>query len=193
MSKRLHDTSTRERVPYAHPAALPDEELMKSCTLARGRTSGPGGQHRNRVETQATITHTPTGIVGQAGERREANVNARVALRRLRLSLATEHREPVPTGEIGSELWRSRLLRSKDGEGVVRARISVNPEHRDYPSLLAEALDVIEASGYDMKRAALRLRTSIAQLIKLIAHHRPALARLNQERTKRNLSSLRSG
>lgn len=191
MTKRLYDIPSDEEAYYAHPAAWPDEELLKHCTLDRGRTSGPGGQHRNRVETHITITHDETGIVGQAGERREAHVNRRVALRRLRLALATEHRVRVPEGEIGSALWRSRLLRKKDKEGVVRARISLNPEHRDYPSMLAEALDVIEACGHDTKRAALRLETSIAQLVKLIREHKPALAHLNEERSKRGLPTLR--
>jgi hypothetical protein len=191
MSRKLYDTPDDEREHYAHPAAWPDEELLKRCTLHRGRSSGPGGQHRNRVETQITITHEETGIVGQAGERREAIVNKRVALRRLRLALATQHRVPVPDGEIGSELWRSRLVRKRDSEGVVRARISLNAEHRDYPSMLAEALDVIEACGHDMKRAGLRLEVSIAQLVKMIREHKPALARLNEERAKRNLPTLR--
>lgn len=191
MNRRLHDTARDEPRPYAHPAAWPDDELLKHCTLTRGRTSGPGGQHRNRVETHCMITHDDTGIIGQAGERREANVNQRVALRRLRLALATEHRVPVPGGTIGSELWKGRLVRKRDAEGVLRARISVNPDHRDYPSLLAEAMDTIEAAAFDLKAAALRLETSIAQLIKLIGHHKPALARLNTARSERGLPTLR--
>ncbi|GAB4546609.1 MAG: peptide chain release factor-like protein [Phycisphaerales bacterium] len=191
MSRRLYDVPQERSGWYAHPAAWPDEELLKVCTITRGRTSGPGGQHRNRVETQAIITHDETGIVGQAGERREANVNMRVALRRLRLALATEHRLPVPTGEIGSELWKSRLQRIREKDGTVRTRLVINPEHRDYPSLLAEALDVIDACGHDMKRAGLRLETSIAQLIKLIREHKAALAWLNAEREKRGMPTVR--
>ncbi len=191
MSRRLHDTSTDAPPPYNHPAAWPDERLLKHCDLHRGRTSGPGGQHRNRVETHVTLTHTDTGIQGQAGERREANVNMRVAIRRLRLALATEHRLPVREGDIGSALWKGRLLRKKDDQGIVRARISVNTEHRDYPSLLAEAMDAIEACDYDMKRAGMRLETSTAQLIKLVREHKPALARLNAQRAERGLPTVR--
>ena len=187
----MRDIPDEEARYYAHPAAFPDEELLKHCAISRGRTGGPGGQHRNRVETHVMLTHTPTGIVGQAGERREANVNMRVALRRLRLALATEHRIGVPAGEIGSGLWRSRLLRKKDENGVMRARIGVNTDHRDYPSMLTEALDVIDACDHDMKRAGLRLETSTAQLLKLIREHKAALAWLNGERAKRGLPNLR--
>ena len=34
-----------------HPAALPFDALLKECEVRRLRRSGPGGQHRNKVET----------------------------------------------------------------------------------------------------------------------------------------------
>ncbi len=192
MNTRLHNTEEKRLEPYAHPAAWFDEDILAACTLTRGRSSGPGGQHRNRVETQVTITHDATGLTGQAGERREAHVNKRVALRRLRLLLATKHRIGVPDGSIGSPLWRSRLERVRQKDGTHKSRIVVSPDHRDYASLLAEAMDTIDAAGHDMKRAGLRLNVSQAQLVKLIAKHLPALAHLNEERQKRGLQPLRA-
>ena len=165
-----------------HPAGLSDEELLAQCQIGKGRSSGPGGQHRNKVETKVTLTHTPTGMMAQAGERRSAEENKRVALFRLRLALAMEVRRPVPIGDIRSELWKSRCLGGK---------VSVNPAHRDYPALLAEALEVIEAAGLDVRRAALRLECSTSQLIKLVKDHPPALERLNRLRQERGLHALR--
>ncbi len=159
-----------------HPAALPDEELSKSCALTRGRGSGPGGQHRNKVQTLVQLVHTPTGIAAHAGERRSAEVNRKVAIRRLRLALATEHRVPVPEGEIRSDLWRSRVRNSK---------IALSTQHEDFPAMLAEAMDVLAASGWDPKRAGLRLACTPSQLIKLIAEHPPAMVTLNARRAER--------
>jgi hypothetical protein len=176
---------------WSHPAALETELLLRDCVVARGRSSGPGGQHRNKVETQITITHEPTGLVGQAGERREGHVNHHKAVFRLRLALATEIRTGVPRGEIGSPLWKSRLVPKRDHEGTVRNHVACNPEHDDYPSLLAEALDVIDAANYEVRTAAIRLETTASQLLKLIANHPPALERLNQERAKRNRRPLK--
>jgi hypothetical protein len=166
-----------------HPAALDIENLMKDCTVTRGRASGPGGQHRNKVETHITVLHNPSGIDAQAGERRLAKENQSVAIRRLRLKLAMGIRFDVPAGDIRSPLWRTRC---------VNKRIVCNPKHADFPSLLAEAFDVTEACGYDVKKASARLECSTTQLIRLIADHPPAFDQLNQSREDRGLHRLKA-
>ncbi|MFT5422544.1 MAG: hypothetical protein ACI89L_000309 [Phycisphaerales bacterium] len=168
-----------------HPAALTDEKILAECRVDRSRSSGPGGQNRNKVETHITLTHTPTGVSGQAGERRSQEENRRVALRRLRLALAVEVRVPVPAGDILSPLWRSRR---KD------RRIECNPRHQDFPSLLAEALDVFAACGWDPGKGAAssRLEISSSQLVKFVALHKPAFALMNAEREKRGMHALRA-
>lgn len=184
--------------PPVHPAALDDESLLAQCDLSKNRTSGPGGQHRNKVESQVILVHRATGVEAQASERRSSHENKRVALRRLRLMLAVEVRTAVARGEIGSVLWRSRVKRPakakveeiapgvtvRVGEAVA-GRIECSPEHHDYPALLAEALDAIADAGWDPKKAALRLGVSPSQLIKFVKDHPPALARVNEERGKR--------
>jgi len=196
---------------WAHPAALDEETLMRECTFAQGRSGGPGGQHRNKVETKVTVTHTPTGLSASASERRSAIENKRVAIKRLRLVLATEHRTGVPRGEIGSALWKSR--RQKPKKGPIPAKkaaptpetvglpapnpqgsagmIVCNPSHRDYPALLAEAMDVIADAEWDHDLAGIRLDVSKSQLVKLIREHSPALVRFNQERVKAGLRAMR--
>lgn len=172
-----------------HPASAADEDLLRACVFTTGRTRGPGGQHRNKVETHVELLHSPTGIIGQAGERRSQHENKRMALRRLRLALATAHREPVRRGEIGSDLWRSRVRPSGvRGQG---GRIVCNPDHHDYPALLAEALDVIHAADLDLPTAALRLDVSASQLVKLVKDHPPAMIRLNADRAARGLHALK--
>lgn len=165
-----------------HPASLDPDALMRECTLTRGRASGPGGQHRNKVETHITIVHNPTGIEAQAGERRLAKENQRVAVRRLRLNLATSHRVFVPEGEIRSDMWKSRCKNKK---------IVCSVRHADFPSMLAEALDVIDASGFDTRKAAVRLQCSGSQLVRLMADHPPALAKFNDERRLRSMRPLK--
>ncbi|MCA9282482.1 MAG: peptide chain release factor-like protein [Phycisphaeraceae bacterium] len=168
--------------PWPHPACLDDDTLLAQCAMGKGRSGGPGGQHRNKVETLVILTHKPTSIEAHAGERRSVMENKRVALKRLRLKLAVEHRTAVPLGDIGSALWRSRLLRQRDAQGKTITRISCNPGHRDYPSLLAEAMDVIDACAFDLTRAGIRLDVSASQLVKLLREHPAALVRVNEQR-----------
>ncbi len=180
MTESIQPTPTH----YPHPAALPDDELLSQCKMGKGRSGGPGGQHRNKVETKVMLTHEPTGIGAHAGERREVTVNKRVAIRRLRLALATEHRIGVPLGEIGSNLWKRRLHRKKSAEGITTNAIVCSTEHADFPSLLAEAMDVIADAAWELKKPALRLETTPSQLIKFLKQHPPAFAKLNEERAK---------
>jgi len=166
-----------------HPATLDEAALLRQCRLGKGRGSGPGGQHRNKVETLVSVSHVPTGLETHAGERRSAVENRQVAIRRMRLLLAVKVRAPVPIGEARSDLWRSRC--SPDG------RIACNPDHRDFPALLAEAMDMIAACGLDMKRASLRLCCSVSQLTKLLKDHPPALEEVNRQRRERGLHPLK--
>jgi hypothetical protein len=115
-----------------HPAAISPEVLLRQCVESRTRRSGPGGQHRNKVETAVILVHRPTGLAAEGSERRSQAENRSVALRRLRLALALGHRlPPDPTGP--SPLWQSR----------VRGRqISVSPRHEDLPALIAAQLEL---------------------------------------------------
>lgn len=183
VEKLLRMLDAREAAPReAHPASLEDGALLAQCVWTRSRGGGPGGQHRNKVETTVHIVHTPTGIEAKAGERRSVSENKREAIRRLRLALATRHRVGVPEGECRSPLWRSR---------VRGGRIILSVSHRDFPSMLAEALDVLEACGLDLHRAGVRLECTPTQLARLVRDHAPAWALLNEQRVKRGLHPLK--
>ena len=47
------------------------------------RSSGPGGQHVNKVETAIRLVHTLSGLVAQASEHRSREMNRRLAYERL--------------------------------------------------------------------------------------------------------------
>lgn len=163
-----------------HPAALDPDALRKQCDVRFTRRSGPGGQNRNKVETAVILTHRPTGLVAEANEERSQARNGEEALRRLRLSLAVQIRE-VAAAEP-SPLWRSRSAGGK---------LRVNPDHDDYPALLAEALDHLAATGFDPKLAATPLGCSPTQLVKLLKGEPRALLAANAARAGLGLHALR--
>lgn len=165
-----------------HPAALSDDELLADCDWLTTRRSGPGGQHRNKVETAVVLTHRPTGIRAEANERRSQAENRTVALFRLRLALAEQIRLPVEPDQSTSDLWQSRSAGRK---------LNVSSEHRDFPALLAEALDRVIAHEFDVGIAAADLNVSTTQLARFLQQSPERWRWINTERQLRNLRPLR--
>ena len=165
-----------------HPAALPVESLLADCELQRARRSGPGGQHRNKVETAVLIEHRPTGITAEAGERRSQSENRTVAIFRLRLSLALDVRGSVVEPYEPSPLWRRRCQGGK---------VVVSSSHDDFPAILAEALDVAAACDNDLRRAASLMGCTASQLTKLLQQEPRAIAAINAARQQQGLHRLK--
>lgn len=166
---------------YDHPAARDPQRILSECDTTRTRRSGPGGQNRNKVETAVVLRHRPSGLVAEASERRSQAENLRVALFRLRLNLALTVRGPVAPAEPPSELWQSRC---RDG------RIAISDEHDDFPAILAEALDVLEAQAGDARAAADSLGCTASQLTKLLKAEPRALRSVNEHRRRQGLHPL---
>ena len=120
------------------------------------------------------LTHRPTGTRAEASERRTQGENRRAALSRLRIELALTIRRPIGDGAFRpSVLWQARCR---------GGRIVVNPEHEDFPALLAEALDVLDAVGDEPRAAAEALGCSPSQLIKLLKAEPRAWVQVNARR-----------
>lgn len=164
-----------------HPSALTDVDLLNQCKVVRTKRSGPGGQHRNKVETAIVLKHLPTGITSQASERRSQTENRAVALERLRLTLAIEWRNPRLEYPDGTPLWKSRRRGT---------RIEVSAEHSDFPVLLAESLDHLAACNWNVGQVASRLGSTVSQLVRLWKKEPRALLLVNQQREVRGLGRL---
>lgn len=163
----------------AHPSTWSEERLLAECDVRRQRRSGPGGQHRNKVETAVVVTHLPTGLKGDASETRSQERNRQNAVRRLRTELAV-HVRTTPGDEV-SELWRRRCRGGK---------IDVSSEHDDFPALLSEALDVLETCEDRLPDAAAFLGCSASQIVKFLKSAPEAFVLLNARRASKGLRAL---
>ena len=163
-----------------HPAAQEIDELLKDCEFRRQRRSGPGGQHRNKVETGVFVKHLPTGIEAAGTEERRQSKNRTVAIDRLRTKLAVEHRDATESN-APSDLWQGRCR---------GGRISVSRKHVDFATLLAEALDALHQFDCDFEKLSEHLGCTRSQIVKLLSIEPAALTQVNRWRADRGQKPL---
>jgi len=77
---------------------LPDhlQKLLADCDVEAYRSSGPGGQKKNKTESSVRVRHLPTGIVRIATESRSQYRNREAALQRVWDALEARRRRPKP-------------------------------------------------------------------------------------------------
>jgi peptide chain release factor len=95
------------------------EILKKQVTVETYRSSGPGGQRKNKTETSVRLKHLPSGITVVATEHRSQSQNLRLAFERLRerlerLNRPRRRRVPtrIPGGAVESRIKGKKLKSS---------------------------------------------------------------------------------
>lgn len=105
------------------------ESLERDCTLDFFVAGGPGGQHRNKVETGVRLVHLPTGVTVTATERRSQHANREVAFERMAERL-TARQVVLPPRKATRPTAGSRVrrLESKQRIGILKKSRS-SPMH----------------------------------------------------------------
>ena len=96
-----YGTADKRQTSFAHvevvpllPAADADVELDDSdLRIDTYRSSGPGGQHRNKADTAVRIVHEPTGLRATCDTSRSQARNKAIAKEALRSRLAHQQRQ----------------------------------------------------------------------------------------------------
>jgi protein subunit release factor B len=70
--------------------------LARECEVTPYKSSGPGGQKKNKTESSVRVTHLPTGIVRVATESRSQTRNRALALERVWEELRRRARRKKP-------------------------------------------------------------------------------------------------
>jgi len=155
---------------------LPDEELLRRCDASSSSTHGPGGQHRNKVESAVRLRHRATGLVVQCEEHAQRSQNRLQALARLRLRLALQDPGPIDP---------AFLDRHRDG-----LRLHIAPDDPDLPQVAAACLQALGQAQGGMAAAAQALGISTAQLAKLMARDKEIRAAADAIRRQAGLGPL---
>jgi protein subunit release factor B len=97
------------------PAAFQDLKLKRLAALGLAesdfeekfaRSSGPGGQHVNKVSTAVTLRHVPTGLAVTVQDSRSQSRNRQLAWERLLTSIERTRAEAVTAAKSAREKAR---------------------------------------------------------------------------------------
>jgi hypothetical protein len=135
-----------------------NEELLKQCRQEFFRSSGPGGQHRNKVETGVRLHHGPSGVTAQSADLRLRGENLKRATRRLRERIAYEVRAPL---NLDSPEPPEEFIARRGGG----RSLSVSSRSADFPVIAATVLDALAAAKGSYAKAADALGVATSQLI----------------------------
>ena len=142
------------------PELLADDRLLTQCRVDHYRGSGPGGQKRNKTSNAVRLLHTPTGIIATATESRSLQENKLYALRRLRLKLACDLREPITLLTFEPPDWFLEIRRDR--------KLAVSHRHPHYAAVGGLMLDLFTALGGNPAAVAINLGISTTEVIKFL-------------------------
>jgi protein subunit release factor B len=108
------------------------DALERDCDLDFFIASGPGGQHRNKVETGVRLTHRASGVVVTATERRSQHANREAAFERMAERLEELQRViPPRTPTRPTAASRHRRLDSKHRTSQLKRQRTVRHDTQD--------------------------------------------------------------
>ena len=97
------------------------------------RSSGPGGQHVNKVSTAVQLRHVPTGVSVTVQDTRSQSMNRQLAWERLLDTIERTRREERAARR--SEIEKKRRQNSKRPRGVQRRILDDKKRHSQVKKL----------------------------------------------------------
>jgi protein subunit release factor B len=104
--------------------------LERDCDVEFFIAGGPGGQHRNKVETGVRLLHRPSGITVTATERRSQYANREMAFERMAERLQKlQHRRSPRIATRPTTASRERRLQAKRRTSLIKQLRAISNDH----------------------------------------------------------------
>ena len=91
------------------------------------RSSGPGGQHVNKVSTAVTLRHAPTGVAVTVQDSRSQSMNRQLAWERILDAIEKQRREEKAAAKAARE--KKRRQNAKRPWGVKQRMLDSKKRH----------------------------------------------------------------
>lgn len=180
------------------PAILPldtllldDHALLAQCEKHVYKSSGPGGQHRNKVSSAVRLRHAPTGISAHGDDSRSQHENLRLALRRLRMNLACQLRRAIDTAQPPPAVVTECTFVARGGPAKGRRRLEVGQRDQRFWAVAAAVLDAMDRFEGRLSDTAAYLGISTGNLSDFLSGERHLLAAAQAVRKAHGQSPLK--
>lgn len=132
---------------------LDDSFLSENSILDFYKSTGNGGQKKNKTSSAVRLIHKSTKIEATSGNRRSQKENRTIALWQLKLNIATK-------------------IRNKFISFPEKFNFAMNERNPQFPFFVGLILDLLFEENFHLANAAKRINFSTAQLIKILQKHK---------------------
>ncbi|XP_019155698.1 PREDICTED: uncharacterized protein LOC109152451 isoform X1 [Ipomoea nil] len=170
---------------------MSDEQLLRQCEMETFKSSGPGGQHRNKRESAVRLKHRPTGVVAQAAEDRSQHMNRASALNRLRAQLALKVRNSIDLDDYTPPQELIQILPANSSIKGPNSGPKIGPNNPKFIMGMQALLDLIFVVEGSVSDAAKKLGLSTGALSRLILSDDSLRMAVNEFRTSKGMKPLK--
>ncbi len=161
---------------------LDDAALLAQCHIDTFRSSGPGGQHANKTSSAVRLRHQPTGLSVVAEDTRSQHENKAKAIKRLRLAIALNARQPTGDTWQPPSIFKDYISKT--------SRIEISRRNPHYVCVVAIVLDAVAACDGGLRDAATSLGLTTGQLSRFVTSEGKLLDAANRIRKSAGLRPL---
>ena len=153
--------------------SLTEEQLLAQCDLHTYKSSGTGGQHRNKVSSAVRLRHRETGMTAHGDDSRSQHQNKALAVKRLRMNIAVRLRSPISEeGPLLPPVVKQCMFIARGGNAKGSQRLEVGTKDHRFWEVAAFVLDVLEASKGQLAQTGHYIGITTGNLSSFLASER---------------------